>query len=443
MESFHSVVIIGAGAAGLYAAQLLKPAFPDVLIVEAQDRVGGRIKQVHGLTPWAVQAGPEFVHGSNSVLVDVLREAGFQFQERPWPDWWFFGKEGRLVNDEEVDEEVDKVHHLFENCGEEAHPPPGKDVSALEWMKSQGATERMLAVADACYANDFACSLSQMGLREMVEENRRWDSGETYLIPDRSFSHLVEALSRGLSIRTNYPVERLEYGGPEGGVRLHCSGGRSIRAKRVLVTVPLKVLQDNVLNFSPPLPAPKLAAIHRVKMGNAVKIFLTFKRRFWPETMYDIVCPDSFVPEFWMLTYPHTAPGQGHPYLITGFLAGESADAVARMPEQTAVTAFLKQLDTIFASKEDPTPATSALASSQICDWSKEHYVRGAYTYPTLGAELGDRELLAAPVQGTVFFAGEATSLALNPCIQGALETGQRAATQIKASLDPLPSSRL
>ncbi len=76
-------------------------------------------------------------------------------------------------------------------------------------------------------------------------------------------------------------------------------------------------------------------------------------------------------------------------------------------------------------------------------DWSKEKYVRGAYTYPTLGAELGDRELLAAPVEGTVYFAGEHTSTSLNPCIQGALETGQRAAAQVLASLQPTPLSRL
>ncbi len=76
-----------------------------------------------------------------------------------------------------------------------------------------------------------------------MHPRNRWDSGETYLIADRCVSKLVEALSRGLSVRTGCPVERVEYGGPEFGVRLHCAGGRKIRCKRVIVTVPLRVLQ--------------------------------------------------------------------------------------------------------------------------------------------------------------------------------------------------------
>lgn len=65
--------------------------------------------QVHGLTPWPVQAGPEFVHGSNSILVDIMRQAGFKFEEKDWPDWWFFGREGKLIKDDGSDPEVEKV----------------------------------------------------------------------------------------------------------------------------------------------------------------------------------------------------------------------------------------------------------------------------------------------------------------------------------------------
>ncbi|KAG1670019.1 hypothetical protein FOA52_011175 [Chlamydomonas sp. UWO 241] len=437
MEEYHSVVVIGAGAAGLYAAQLLRGRYPDVVVVEAQPRIGGRIKQEHGLTPWAVQSGPEFVHGSNSILVEVMKEAGFGFEERAWPDFWYFPNgDKKLMHDDDVDAEVDKVHDMFDSVGDLPHPAPGKDVSALEWMRQQGATPRQVAVADACYANDFACSLSQLGLRELVEENRRWDSGESYLIADGSMCKLVGHLSQGLNIRTSWPVSRVEYGGPAAGVRLACADGRAMRARAVVVTVPLKQLQAGVITFAPELPPAKAAAISRIQMGNVVKVFLTFKEQFWPKDMYDVICPECFVPEFWMVRYPETAPGTGHPHLITGFLAGERADRASQLPEPEAVSSFLSQLDTMFATPGNPTPATSSLGASRVVDWSKEKYVGGAYTYPTLGAELGDRAALAAPVSGTVFFAGEASSLALNPCIQGALETGQRAAAEVAASLE-------
>mmetsp|Transcript_16926 Transcript_16926/g.36620 ORF Transcript_16926/g.36620 Transcript_16926/m.36620 type:complete len:442 (+) Transcript_16926:98-1423(+) len=441
MESYHSVVVVGAGPSGLYAAYLLKKQFPDVLVVEAQDRIGGRIKQVHGLAPWPIEAGPEFVHGSNSILVELLKEAGYNFTEKGWPDYWYFGKEKELVHDTQVDDEISKVHELFAECGDLTHPPPGQDVSALDWLKSQGATDRMLAVAESCYANDFCCSLSQLGLREMIEESRRWEDGDTYLQNDRSMGKLVEYLVKELTVRTSCPVERVQYG--QEGVVLHCSEGRTVRCRRAILTVPLRLMQDAVITFSPPLPPAKQDAIRRIKMGNVVKIILTFKEAFWPPEMYDVVCTDAFVPEFWMLKYPATNPGQGHPHCIVGFLSGTYADAASAMPPRGAVDAFLNQLNEIYGKPGNPKPATDALAQYQVVDWSKERWVRGAYTYPTLGAELGDREALAAPLAGTLFFAGEATSISINPCIQGAMETAQRAVQQVLAMETAPQHSRL
>ena len=73
------------------------------------------------------------------------------------------------------DEELERLHELFASVGGRSRPEP--DISAREWLQQEGASERMLAVADACYANDFGCSLHQLGLSEMITENQRWDSG--------------------------------------------------------------------------------------------------------------------------------------------------------------------------------------------------------------------------------------------------------------------------
>ncbi|GAX76666.1 hypothetical protein CEUSTIGMA_g4112.t1 [Chlamydomonas eustigma] len=440
METVHSVVVVGAGAAGLYAAQMLKAQCPDVLVLEAQDRVGGRIRQVHGLAPWPIQAGAEFVHGANSVFVDSLRNSGFDFVEREWPDWWYFAKEKKLVHDEEVDDEVDKVHDMFDKDDMQRLAHPAEDIAASEWMKQQGASERMLAVADACYANDYGCSLSQLGVTEMVEESRGWDCGDTYLLVNRCLSHAVADMTKGVKVITQCPVECVEYGGPQQGVTLHCKKGLKLRAKRVVITVPLPILKEGILKFSPPLPEAKRSAISRVKMGNIIKIILSFKEQFWPENMFDLICTDSFVPEMWMLRYQEVMPGKGHPNIITGFISGEKADIASAMPESTAIASFLGQLDSIFGTPEAPKPATHNLAAGVVYDWSKNDFVKGGYSYPSLGALRGDRESLAAPVAGTVFFAGEATSTALNPCVQGAMDTGRRAATQVLASLQLLPS---
>ncbi|KAG2437442.1 hypothetical protein HXX76_006092 [Chlamydomonas incerta] len=443
MESYHSVAVIGAGVAGLYAARLLKEKFPDVVVLEAQNRIGGRVKQVHGMAPWPIEAGPEFVHGRNSVLVKLAEtHMGVTFTEKEWPDWWYFGKEvgGQgLINDEQVDDEVDKVHDLFGDCEDEEVPPPGRDVSAAEWMARKGCTPRQVAVADACYANDFGCSLRQLGLREMIHENKKWDSGETYLLMDRSMGHVVNHLAQGANIRTNWAVAAIHYGsgaaGGAGGVTIQAEDGRVVRCKACLVTVALPVLQKGMIAFNPSLPAPKAAAISRIRMGNAVKVIMAFSRRFWAQDMYDVVCPGAFVPEFWMLRHTVTDPGAGTPHCVVGFLAGERADGICRMDPEDVKRRFLAQLDEVFATPGDARPASSSLVKCQIVDWSQEKYVGGAYSYPTLGAEAGDRAALAAPVAGKLFFAGEATNEDCNPCIQGAMDTAARAATQIAAVL--------
>ena len=79
------------------------------------------------------------------------------------------------------DADLEKVHNLFAEVGQESYP--ATDVSAEEWLRSKGANEQMLAIADACYANDFGCSLQQLGLREMITENRKWDSGTHLWLP--------------------------------------------------------------------------------------------------------------------------------------------------------------------------------------------------------------------------------------------------------------------
>ncbi|GFR47743.1 hypothetical protein Agub_g9508, partial [Astrephomene gubernaculifera] len=207
--------------------------------------------------------------------------------------------------------------------------------------------------------------------------------------------------------------------------------------------VPISVLQRGCIRFEPPLPQPKVAAIGRVRMGNAIKLVMQFSRRFWRDDMYDVVCPGEFVPEFWMLDHPITDPTAGPPNVMIGFLAGENADGASALGSETSQRLFLEQLDKIYGSESDPRPASSSLVRGQMVDWSKEQYVYGAYTYPSFGAELGDRSLIAAPLASRLFFAGEATNEAINPCMQGAMQTAERAAAQIKAALSAAPRSKL
>lgn len=91
---------------------------------------------------------------------------------------------------------------------------------------------------------------------------------------------------------------------------------------------------------------------------------------------------------------------------FAGFIAGPRADALAHVTQEQAVQKFLGQLDEIFSSTSNPKPASSSYVKAHVFDWSREEWVGGAYTFPSYGAEEGDRQALAAPVAGTLFFAG-------------------------------------
>ncbi|KAK9823038.1 hypothetical protein WJX81_001999 [Elliptochloris bilobata] len=465
----------GAGLSGLYATRELRKHFTDVLLVEASAHVGGRIQQVDGLMPWPVELGPEFIHGAKSSLKSLLDEVGCQLRELEWPDHWYFGAERRLVGPGAQDAELERLHALFAGVGAEPYPDP--DVSVADWLRVRGASLRMLAIADACYANDFGCSLDQLGLREVITENRRWDSGETYLLLDRSLRHIVEHLARGLDhrLRLNWPVRRIEHGA--GGALLHGRAGQQLRCRAAVVTVPLAQLQAGTIAFAPALPAAKAGALARLNMSNAVKVVLVFSRAFWPADFFDVVCTDSFIPEFWTTTYP-SAPHRSEPAAsdpapvwhpsqpehacraaessrrqgessgeprvaacLVGFAAGRRAEAMSGMSESSIVLRALDQLDSIFGTAQARRPATAAFLRAHLADWSRVPHIGGAYSYPSLHARVGDREALAAPVGGALFFAGEATHAAVNPCLQAALETGARAAAQVAAALQRTLSS--
>ncbi|CAG9459995.1 unnamed protein product [Pedinophyceae sp. YPF-701] len=441
---YHQIVIIGAGVSGLYAARRLKQlGIHDVLIVEAHGRAGGRVHEERHLVPWALPIGAEFVHGSeHNIVVEDMLKMGVTFEERQWPDWFYDRRERRLMPPAEVaeDDELQEVMEMFDSIAEEEEDPL-PDITAEEWLRKRGASAKQIEAADAIFANDFGTGLAGLGVAEMLIENRLWRHGPAYLTVKGSFSSVVQNLAKGARIRHNWPVQRVSVA-PEGGraaVTLFGPNSERLRCDRAIVTVSVAVLASGAIQFDPALPDTKVGAARRIRLGNAIKLILAFKDKFWPEEMYDVVCPGCFVPEIWMLEYPPERDADGRPVrpaaggtcCVVCFIAGERADQVTQMPPELAAKKCLDQLDEMFRTKEGHTPASDACVDWRLYDWAKDPYALGAYTYPCYGAQPGDRAALAAPAcGGRVHFAGEASHHAVNPCIQAAAETGVRAAEE-------------
>ena len=177
--------------------------------------------------------------------------------------------------------------------------------------------------------------------------------------------------------------------------------------------------------------------MERLLVGNAIKVILSFSRPFWPADFFDAVCPGCFVPEFWVKRPPaqrHFSRGGSEslsPHVVTGFLCGRFAQEAQALGERETVRRALEQLDEMFRDRKNTSPASDALVASRVVDWSLDPWALGAYSHPSLGAQPGDRRALASPEFGNaLFFAGEATHEAVNPCLQAAIETGERAARE-------------
>ena len=446
------VIVIGAGAAGLTAARELKRrGVARVLVLEAAGKVGGRVLHDSSLSQWPLELGPEFIHGEcHNLLLDLLQKGlpnkpAATLVELEYPNYYYFGKEGRLLRAAEADElpEVAAMHESFEKLSEpsEVGEPPRAEQSLLQYFAASGVPSRAIDLADALYANDYGAVASDVGLREVEVEQKAWTYGEKYLVlRGASLQDAMDALADGLDVRTGWAATSVRWQAftQPGAARVEVSDarGRTLRAARLVVSVPLPVLQRGAIGFDPPLPPPLTAAISAVRMGNALKVILRLSRRFWPADFYDAVCADCFMPEVWLspaaeLMLPDAKP----PFTIVGFVAGERADRVAELPHAEIARQTLLQLDAMFGTPAKPHPASDACDGFVVKNWADHAHVGGAYSHPTLHAE-GRRNGFAEPAGDAVWFAGEATHEGINPCIHGAMETGQRAAAAVCASLE-------
>ena len=304
------VVIIGGGASGLTAARTLCARGMKVVVLEAAGKVGGRVLHDSSLSKWPLELGPEFIHGEkNNLLLELVRNGlkgkpNASLVELEWPNYYYFGKEGSLVHADEADSETDVklMHDSFEKLGE-MDASATREQSLLQYFVGCGLSSRVLDLADAIFANDYGAEMSDVGLREVIHEQRHWSHGEKYLVlRGACLQDAMDTLADGLPIRTNWAAQRVRVvqgrsSGKETAVEVDDSAGRTVRAKAAIVTVPLPVLQQGNLVFEPPLPVAHETAVSKIRMGNALKVIVRLTRRFWPLDFYDAVCADAFLPE--------------------------------------------------------------------------------------------------------------------------------------------------
>lgn len=419
------VLVIGAGIAGLAAARALHDAGHRVTVLEARDRLGGRLHTVR-FRGAALDLGGAWIHGPDgNPMAELADAAGVRRLPTYDAKSAVYDADGRALTEAERTALFARVDELISHDSPYKTLPPGRDISVLEQVPSllpgpaASAYERRVAA----FLRNYVASYSG---GDAAEVSAAWWFGGEGEIPaenhllEQGYGAIIQHVARGLDIRTRQPVARIEMTGA--GVRV-LTPRALFEADRAVITLPLGVLKHGDVTFAPALPAAKQGAIARIGNGLLNKVVLGFGRAFWPaQADFVRVLADTeqnLAPEIVSLMPHHRTPA------LVALIGGGAARAFERMPDTALAEAVMAPLRRAFGN------AIPRPVEQRITRWSRDIYARGAYCFLPVGGAEADHEALAAPVENRLFFAGEAASTEDPSYAHGALKAGRRAAREI------------
>jgi monoamine oxidase len=432
MYSMQDVIIIGAGAAGLAAAELLAARQLDILLLEARHRTGGRCWSVeHHASPVALELGAEFVHGAATETEALAARAGVLICDVAGDDW-------RPERDG-----LRRQHGFWERIGRVfAHIPAdedGEDMSFAEFLGRRPGGARMAEereLARSFVQGFHAADLERASVRAVAEAG---NPGEDESVSRHGrttggYTALLAPLHRAAShrIRFGEVVHAIRWERRHAMVETQHA---TFEARTVIVTVPLGVLQSGGVRIEP-MPASLRRGMEGLAMGHVARVTLLFESRFWEDDVVPGVpageslaslsflhTPDSPFNIWWTLA-PLRAP------VMVGWSGGPPAAAMYGEGDvaRQAVSALARALG-MSRRRVD-----SRLEATFTHDWHGDAFSGGAYSYAVVGGA-GASAALSRSAGGTLFMAGEATAGAHGGTVEGALRSGQRAARQVLRAL--------
>lgn len=430
------VIVIGGGVAGLAAAAELGRRGLRVTLLEARDRLGGRIftSRPDG---WggAVELGAQFVHGGNPEFWRWLKRHHIATQQVPTTHWQHHEKaNGRALT------EIADVGEAIGQVTERIKPRAMAGWSFARFLRNEGArfSPETRALAARFVEGFEAAPVERMSAPAMAGASL--DTSEQFAVPagyDRFVESLVaEAVHHGVTLLLDTPVKQIDW-----RRELVCvsAGKRRFLANAAVVTLPLGVLQAKRgsrgrVAFSPPLKQ-KARVIAQMGFGHVIRLTLRLDPRAWvrlvPESLRARREGFGFIHSnveniavWWSLS--------GEP-VITGWAGGPDALALAGRSRWGIYEKALSALAKIFAVTKKQLRA--AVRDFATHNWSRDPFSRGAYSFTAAGQDHA-AEALRAPVQGTLFFAGEATADGEEVgTVHGAFSSGLRAAREIAEKL--------
>lgn len=430
------VVIVGAGIAGLTAARLLQRAGRGVVLLEARDRIGGRVHTDRS-EGRVTDLGASWIHGVNGSPVAAAAAAfgmrtheftvgGYQVDSRPIA---YFSPAGDPLSAGDAGGFARDVHavdaalvHIISAASPSASYREVTDAALASMGWGHDRAQRVREYLEHRSEEQYGAWIEDLAAHGLDDDTI---DGDEVVFPD-GYDALATHLAAGLDVRLEHVVSRVEW--RVDGVTVSSSGG-SFEASQAIVTVPVGVLKSADFEISPALPEPVAGALDRLTMNAFEKVFLRFPERFWDADIYALRQQGDHG-RWWHSWYDLTAL-HGEPTLLT-FAAGPAAFATYGWRDTAIAESVLEQLRRLCG---DGVPEPSHVI---VTRWQEDPFARGSYAYMTVGSTTADHDALATPIGGVLHLAGEATWTDDPATVPAAMFSGHRAAERVLGRPTPI-----
>lgn len=393
------VIIIGAGAAGLYAAYILKSKGIDFQILEASSTYGGRLGKLTGFANFPIDTGAQWLHGENSILGDLIKSSKTKItRDDSETKFWF--------NNQLIDA-LPQNTNIFE--GEEL-----PDISYEAYALQNGLGNEYKYIIENI-AGDQGAAASHLSVYGNNKDEENWSAGDDDFKFEETFFDLIDKQIGSQvkdQILINTIITKIDYSQSE--IKLTDSNNNTFNANKVIITVPISILKSGDIQFIPALPIEKTTAFSKIGMDAGMKVFLKFSNKFFDQNIIGgSVCA----------AYADDSIGKAqNDNILLAFIMGDQAEYLTSLGSDVAITAaLLQELDLMYNGQ-----ATASFIASHVENWTTNPFVKGAYSYSTVG--MGDaRKTASQALSEKLYFAGEAMNTnGHHQTVHGAIETGYR-----------------